>query len=1784
MRSGKFKLKLAPITAGLLTGAMIIAGAIAPGSSSTASARGAHTSRVAATVQKPVAPPVPAAVTGETATHLPDGRWLLVGGIRDGAVSNEISVVANSEAPGGRPFTTTLEFPRSGHTATVLPNGTVLIFGGRDPEGELVPTAELIDPIAGTVTPASTGNLTLRAFHSATLLTDGRVLIAGGSGGDGSALDSAEIWDPVSGLVSSPLNSLGAGRYGQKATLLANGEVILEGGQGDSSQSVPRAELYDPATNSFQMPSVGLPLRAPTAAAPAIAGSLPEADAVGVSVDGALTIRFEQPVQIDKLNASTITLVGPGGAVGGKVVGAEGGMLAFFTPTIELSPGTIYTLFLSGVTNVSDSTLPFTSIRFTTQRLENKNSQTSSAAGSGSADGTAASARHPKAPSSQTAGTSKAGAAAVPLKSQTAAAQKPEESDDDPEDWTPSEKNRHGQWHVLGSANDPKLTLATFTKHTASAGQTAVSGRVLRYNGKPLTGAAVSVGGKSTLTDASGSFLLAGLAEGATTLKVDGTAVIVHGRHYTKHFIRVTLGKGITTAINDPIYLPRIDPTTEVAISSPAAHEVVLTHPAIPGLEVHIPKGVVLREYDGKIVTSLSITPIPIDRAPYPTPVPFSVYFTLQPGGAYVEGDAGKSIKVIYPNYLGLAPGVRVNFWNYDPDSGWKVYGQGAVSRDGKQVVPDAGVGFRQNMSFGFGLGPAGNPAADGPPPGGCETGGDPVDCATGLFLHSVTDLSIDDVVPIVVNRTYRQNDNVSRAFGIGTNLSYAMTLYTSSTAAVPPSVDLVLSDGARLHYALQSGTTPDTAVWINTGTPTAFTGSVLTEDAAAHGWKIVLRDQTIMRFAPHSPNGLLSITDRNGNVLTVTNTPAETGGTITQVTSPNGRYIQFTYDNSSRIILATDNIGRTVGYAYDTTGHLKSVTDANGKTESYSYDANGRLQTVTDRRGTAMVTNTYDPTTGRVIQQDLPDGSWHFSYVTDSNNKVQATTVTNPRGFVTQDTFNSAGYLTQQVFAVGQPEQQIFTFQRDSNNNLQTVTDPLNRQTHYTYDSLGQVLSVTRLFNTADAVTDSYTYDPTFHLLLTHTDPLTHTTTLGYDTRGNITSVTDPLQNKSTITIGAQGLPTVIQDPLGHQTQLAYQQADLASTTDALGRVSKQFTDGVGRVQSTTDALGRMRQVTYDPEDRVTRVVDAINGATTLGYDENGNLLTFTDPRGQASHVYTYDARNRAHTYADPSGATQTFTYDSMGNLTTRVDAKNQSTIYTYDGLNRIRTVTYADGSSLTVNWDGGNRPTSFVDSANGTISRIYDGLDRLKEESGPQGTVDYTYDAAGRRATLTVSGQSTPISYGYDNADRLTSIFQGSTIVGIGYDAASRRTGVTLPNGIVVAYGFDNADQLTSINYDKGAVHIGDLAYGYDAGGQRITQSGSLARMLMPSNPAGSLAAWASATYTYNARDQLTATSWGNSTFSYDALGRRTSRNVSGTATNYLYDGQNPVGVNGSLMLEGLGADEYFARVSAGAVTSFLTDALGSTLALTDAGASTTASYSYGAYGNASKTGSDDTPFQYTGRENDGAANLYYYRARYYNPTFAQFNSADPAGLSAGPNAYAYAGGNPISFTDPSGMFISSVDAACIQDPDFCAELLGQIAQNAAAQSGDPCLQEAAAAVSGALKVAGTIGGIIRMAPSWKSKPKYGHTFERHGAGTKNTRNLVGRAATEGKPQGQWTDNQKAADYLDSFKFDGNAWIRIPPGLGQVVKADGSIVPAEWAKVSLSPTGIRSAYPIIF
>ncbi|WP_153138727.1 RHS repeat-associated core domain-containing protein [Paraburkholderia agricolaris] len=48
-----------------------------------------------------------------------------------------------------------------------------------------------------------------------------------------------------------------------------------------------------------------------------------------------------------------------------------------------------------------------------------------------------------------------------------------------------------------------------------------------------------------------------------------------------------------------------------------------------------------------------------------------------------------------------------------------------------------------------------------------------------------------------------------------------------------------------------------------------------------------------------------------------------------------------------------------------------------------------------------------------------------------------------------------------------------------------------------------------------------------------------------------------------------------------------------------------------------------------------------------------------------------------------------------------------------------------------------------------------------------------------------------------------------------------------------------------------------------------------------------------------------------------------------------------------------------------------------------------------------------------------------MYYDRNRYYSPATARFISEDPVGWASGQtNAYAYVNGNPVQFTDPSGL----------------------------------------------------------------------------------------------------------------------------------------------------------------
>lgn len=1696
----------------------------------------------------------PATLPGQSATLLADGNWLLIGGA---STPGQLQLVDRSSRQ-GVVLPVRLNQPRANHSATLLPDGAVLVFGGSDPAGHILDTAEQFDPQTRSLNTIGSLGLLPRSGHTATVLTDGTLLLIGGFGADRQPLLDAELYNLVTKRADRFNVRLDTARINQIAALLPNHSVLLWGGNNARGESRSDGDLMDPTARSIATVTAQLAkqLAEPLddASIPAVVSSEPVPHGIGVSINQLLQVRFSKRMAVDTLSAKTVTLIGPSGVTEIQPVAVEKGVILFVAPKRDLEPGASYTLFIQGATDRQGRKLPFTAIGFTTAALHAPNTvpttggthspsgslTTGSAApGISSSISTASDAAANQNRVANHGGTgaysstilARLAAAMAPITPLDSAQQAAQVPLDDSEIWVPDSRNLRGDWTsgwkslaknappantevaraMYGDARIAALRPGDVAKGAirkmASAGvfgsrpgTTSISGQALKLNGRPLANVAMSVGGRTARTNANGEFILTNVPSGHQVLVIDGSASGLGGRQYGRYEYGMTVEAGKINALPFTVWMTRLDTQDTMGVSSPTQAMTVLTSPHIPGLELRIPAGTVIRNAAGKVVTAINMTAIPTDQPPFPIPpVPVPTYFTIQPGGAHLEGANGQvsqGAQLIYPNFSKAAPGTRIDFWNYDATAkGWYIYGRGTVTADGKQVMPDpdvriyefsgamvslpsnapaegppVGAGGAGAVGAGPGSDGAGNGSGDG---GGdndgsgaggegsaCDSGnaGDPVNCFTGLFLYERMVLPISDTAGIApLTRVYRPRDNASRALGIGTSLSYDFFMvgdifpYTYQ--------DLITPDGGRIRYTrISPGTGFSDAVYQNTSTPGRYYGSILKFCSSPLGtWCIALKDGATLYF-PNSDAStnyrqaaVSAIVDRLGNATTLTR---GANFNLTKITSPNGRHLNLVYDTSNRVTQASDDSGRTVTYAYDASGRLSTATDGVGTFERYTYDSSSNMLSVTDKRGNAKVTNVYNAN-NRVIQQTYADGTRNsFAYTLDANGKVTQTDYTDPAGSITRRQFNAKGYVTSVTFAQGTAIAQTMTFARDPNTNLvNSVTDALGRITSYTYDALGNTTKVTA----PDGSTVSTVYDLSYSLPTQITDANGNITKYRYDVSGNLVQKTDALNHSVSFAYDGEGRLQSTTDALGNTVTLGYAGADLTSATDALNRRTLFYHDNLGRLTGVQDPIGRLAVTSYDGLGRVSSTIDPSGSKTTYGYDANGNRTSVTDPTGRAI-TFGYDSLNRVVLRTDALGASESWTYNAANSVTRTVDRKAQATAHVYDALQRLTLTTYADNATVTRTYDAGNRLTKAVDSVSGTITRSYDLLDRLKQEQTPQGVVNYVYDAAGRRSSTQI-GTGTATTYAYDVANRLTTIQAGSETVSFAYDVADRRTVLTLPNGVTTQYVHDAAHQLSSLTYAKGSTTLGTLSYAYDLAGQRTATTGTWASNQLPAATASDyqsnagnrlttgngytvsydangapLSDGRGNSYTWDARQQLKAITQGPATlaaFSYDAFGRRIAKTIgSNPSTSYLYDGSNVAlevqGATTRNLLNGLGIDERYARDDTSGRTYFLTDAIGSTIALTNTTGALIQQYTYEPYGQVvlgTPSSTLTNPYQYTGRENDGTG-LYYYRARYYDPLSKRFISEDPIGLAGGPNGYAYVGGNPVNFIDPWGL----------------------------------------------------------------------------------------------------------------------------------------------------------------
>ncbi len=264
---------------------------------------------------------------------------------------------------------------------------------------------------------------------------------------------------------------------------------------------------------------------------------------------------------------------------------------------------------------------------------------------------------------------------------------------------------------------------------------------------------------------------------------------------------------------------------------------------------------------------------------------------------------------------------------------------------------------------------------------------------------------------------------------------------------------------------------------------------------------------------------------------------------------------------------------------------------------------------------------------------------------------------------------------------------------------------------------------------------------------------------------------------------------------------------------------------------------------------------------------------------------------------------------------------------------------------------------------------------------------------------------------TYTYDALDRLT---RARTLSSLGlvnsdyqytYDAAGNRTSESVPGllgTVTTSSSFNDADQLTA---------RGNVTYSYDANGNQTGSSAGQALAYNGADQTTSLkkAGGSALSATYAGASQVERTSAGATSFTNTALGVTASTESGATVATTRDPGGNLVGLR-----------------TGAARSYYLLDGLGSVVAVTDASGNVTNSYTYDPYGVTTETtssGAVANPWRYTGQYQDAATGLYKMGARYYQPELGRWTQPDPSGQEA--NAYLYAGGNPVNFVDPSGLF---------------------------------------------------------------------------------------------------------------------------------------------------------------
>ena len=648
------------------------------------------------------------------------------------------------------------------------------------------------------------------------------------------------------------------------------------------------------------------------------------------------------------------------------------------------------------------------------------------------------------------------------------------------------------------------------------------------------------------------------------------------------------------------------------------------------------------------------------------------------------------------------------------------------------------------------------------------------------------------------------------------------------------------------------------------------------------------------------------------------------------------------------------------------------------------------------------------------------------------------------------------------------------------------TVKDSV---TFFTHDSKGRV---TRVLDPKRDTTFTYIASSGFQ----NVDSVrsgSRTMRFLYDTYGRLVRTVNPRGDSAALILDALNRPDTAIASNGTRTAIAYDAlSNVQSVTDAKGQLYQYYYNPLGWADSISDAtaghfkdryeftrLGATRAHIDRNAKRTTVALDhlgrdsvlTIDGGrqTTFAYDSlglwaavaNGESIdtVMTDTTSHTTTQITHRGTNRYVIVAksDTLGLPRSRVF-TMGTDTTSL----QRITYGYDADWRM--------DSLSVQAHGESIPRLTGFGFNGDGMMIYRKLMRGASNTTLIDSTAYATTAVHQRYAVTHSNAALAgfaENYTRDSLERITrrTTSFGDTAWTYSYDKQGQLTNYT-------TLYYSGGETCTPDPHAMDGQHctgsspatVQSTAYSYDSVGNRTDGSPTIA--------AGNrLTSWLGYTLTYdsvgnmvhkqktgfdqylywNSAGQLDSVKTGGSvvSFGYDGFGRRTRKMVGTVVYSYIYDSDQILTIDSSGTRVRTysyypGVDQPHS-VALGIAFSpprlyYLSESgSGSVWGLIDSSGVVKDRYRFTPFG--ALADSVDSvarnPYKFTGREYDTETQMYFYRARYYDPALSRFVSEDPIGLNGGINDYSYAQGDPQNETDPSGLCsFGAAGYACI-DP---------------------------------------------------------------------------------------------------------------------------------------------------